>query len=97
MMGLLSAQTGGDEANGKLWWAHVKYLADPGTLDALLNDGARRARVIAAETMKTVRDRSGFPAIGAGQVRQEGVEGAAGRVLDGHGAQRVAYDAVDLG
>ena len=29
MMGLLSAQTGSDEANGKLWWAHVKYLADP--------------------------------------------------------------------
>ena len=41
----------------------VKYLADPGTLDALLNDGARRARVIAAETMKTVRDRSGFPPV----------------------------------
>ena len=39
----------------------IKYLADPDTLDALLNDGARRARVIAAETMTTVRDRSGFP------------------------------------
>ena len=30
MMGLLlPAQTERDEANGKLWWAHVKYLADP--------------------------------------------------------------------
>jgi tryptophanyl-tRNA synthetase len=41
----------------------VKYLADPGTLDALLNDGARRARAIAAETMTTVRDRCGFPPV----------------------------------
>ena len=41
----------------------AKYLADPGTLDALLNDGARRARAIAAETMTTVRDRCGFPPV----------------------------------
>jgi len=39
----------------------AKYLADPGTLDALLNEGARRARAIAGETMVRVRDRSGFP------------------------------------
>jgi len=39
----------------------VKYLADPDALDALLADGARRARVIARETMVAVRDRSGFP------------------------------------
>jgi tryptophanyl-tRNA synthetase len=37
------------------------YLADPDGLDALLAEGARRARVIARETMTAVRDRSGFP------------------------------------
>lgn len=37
------------------------YLADPEGLDALLADGARRARVIARETMTAVRDRCGFP------------------------------------
>ena len=41
----------------------AKYLADPDTLDALLNEGARRARTIARETMTTVRDRCGFPAV----------------------------------
>jgi tryptophanyl-tRNA synthetase len=38
-----------------------RYLADPDGLDALLADGARRARVIARETMTAVRDRCGFP------------------------------------
>jgi tryptophanyl-tRNA synthetase len=38
-----------------------QYLDDPGTLDAMLADGARRARVIARETMVAVRDRCGFP------------------------------------
>jgi tryptophanyl-tRNA synthetase len=41
----------------------VKYLADPDGLDALLDDGARRARVIARETMVAVRDRCGFPSL----------------------------------
>jgi tryptophanyl-tRNA synthetase len=41
----------------------AKYLADPDGLDALLNDGARRARKIAVETMTTVRDRCGFPPV----------------------------------
>jgi tryptophanyl-tRNA synthetase len=41
----------------------AKYLADPGTLDALLNDGARRARAIASQTMARVRERSGFPPV----------------------------------
>jgi tryptophanyl-tRNA synthetase len=43
----------------------LKYLDDPDGLDALLADGARRARVIASETMVAVRDRCGFPAFGA--------------------------------
>jgi tryptophanyl-tRNA synthetase len=37
------------------------YLSDEPALDAILADGARRARAIAAETMVKVRDRSGFP------------------------------------
>ena len=41
----------------------AKILADPGSLDALLTDGARRARAIAGETMATVRDRSGLPPV----------------------------------
>ena len=41
----------------------AKYLADPDSLDALLNDGARRARAIAGETMVPVRDRCGFPPV----------------------------------
>jgi tryptophanyl-tRNA synthetase len=41
----------------------AKYLADPGGLDALLADGARRARAIAGETMVQVRDRCGFPPV----------------------------------
>jgi tryptophanyl-tRNA synthetase len=41
----------------------AKYLDDPDTLDAVLNDGARRARKIASETMVRVRDRSGFPPV----------------------------------
>jgi tryptophanyl-tRNA synthetase len=41
----------------------AKYLADPDGLDALLADGARRARVIARETMVAVRDRCGFPPV----------------------------------
>jgi tryptophanyl-tRNA synthetase len=39
----------------------AKYLADPDGLDALLADGARRARKIAGQTMVAVRDRCGFP------------------------------------
>jgi tryptophanyl-tRNA synthetase len=38
----------------------AKYLADPDGLDALLADGARRARAIAGQTMVAVRDRCGF-------------------------------------
>jgi tryptophanyl-tRNA synthetase len=37
------------------------YLADADGLEAILNDGARRARVIAGQTMERVRDLSGFP------------------------------------
>jgi tryptophanyl-tRNA synthetase len=39
----------------------ASYLADPDGLDALLVDGARRARKIAGETMVAVRERCGFP------------------------------------
>ena len=39
----------------------AKYLADPDALDALLAEGARRARKIAGQTMVAVRDRCGFP------------------------------------
>jgi tryptophanyl-tRNA synthetase len=39
----------------------AKYLADPDTLDALLAQGASRARAIARSTMVEVRDRCGFP------------------------------------
>jgi tryptophanyl-tRNA synthetase len=38
----------------------AKYLADTDGLDALLADGARRAREIAGQTMVAVRDRCGF-------------------------------------
>jgi tryptophanyl-tRNA synthetase len=41
----------------------AKYLADTDALDALLSDGARRARAIAISTMARVRDRCGFPAV----------------------------------
>jgi tryptophanyl-tRNA synthetase len=41
----------------------AKYLDDPDSLDSLLNEGARRARKIAQQTMATVRDRSGFPPV----------------------------------
>src|ERR1700749_2430380 len=43
----------------------AKYLADPAGLDALLNDGARKARAIAGETMVQGRDRCGFPPVSA--------------------------------
>jgi tryptophanyl-tRNA synthetase len=39
----------------------AKILDDPGSLDAVLLDGARRARAIARETMAAVRDRCGLP------------------------------------
>jgi len=39
----------------------VQYLSDEPALDAVLAEGARRARKIATETMAKVRDRSGFP------------------------------------
>jgi tryptophanyl-tRNA synthetase len=39
----------------------AEYLSDESALDAILNEGARRARKIAGETMIKVRDRSGFP------------------------------------
>jgi tryptophanyl-tRNA synthetase len=35
-------------------------VADTETLDALLAEGAARARTVASETMRTVRDRVGF-------------------------------------
>jgi tryptophanyl-tRNA synthetase len=41
----------------------AKHLADTDALDALLEDGARRARAIATATMAQVRDRCGFPAV----------------------------------
>src|ERR1700743_1569072 len=41
----------------------AKYLDDPDSLDAVLNDGARPARAMARSTMTTVRDRCGFPPI----------------------------------
>ncbi|MDX2274197.1 MAG: tryptophan--tRNA ligase [Hyphomonadaceae bacterium] len=37
-----------------------RYLGDPAALDAVLREGAARARAIAAETMKEVRDVVGF-------------------------------------
>ncbi len=37
-----------------------RMLKDPGTIDAILIDGADRARVIAAETMRHVKDIVGF-------------------------------------
>jgi tryptophanyl-tRNA synthetase len=39
----------------------AQLLSDEPALDAVLTEGARRARKIAAETMAKVRDRSGFP------------------------------------
>jgi tryptophanyl-tRNA synthetase len=39
----------------------AKILDDPGALDAVLFEGARRARRIATETMAVVRTRSGLP------------------------------------
>ena len=42
----------------------AKILADPDGLDKVLLDGASRARGIARETMTTVRDRAGLPALG---------------------------------
>jgi tryptophanyl-tRNA synthetase len=41
----------------------AKYLADLDVLDAVLLDGARRARILARQTMSEVRDRCGFPAV----------------------------------
>jgi tryptophanyl-tRNA synthetase len=41
----------------------AKYLADTGALDALLDEGARRAHAIARETMTQVRMSCGFPAV----------------------------------
>ena len=37
-----------------------RLVADPGTIDAVLADGAARARVLAAETMQATRDIVGF-------------------------------------
>ena len=42
----------------------AKILADPDGLDKVLLAGASRARGIARETMTTVRDRAGLPALG---------------------------------
>jgi tryptophanyl-tRNA synthetase len=39
----------------------AKYLSDPDSLDAILLDGARRAKKIAVETMVRVRGACGFP------------------------------------
>ena len=41
----------------------AKILGDPDALDAVLLDGARRARQIASETMTVVRDRCGLPPV----------------------------------
>jgi tryptophanyl-tRNA synthetase len=41
----------------------AKILGDPAALDAVLLDGARRARKIAGETMTVVRDRCGLPPV----------------------------------
>ncbi len=41
----------------------AKYLADPDALDAVLMDGARRARQISRETMAVVRARCGLPPV----------------------------------
>src|SRR5215475_7351692 len=41
----------------------AKILGDPDSLDAVLLDGARRARRIAGETMTVVRDRCGLPPV----------------------------------
>jgi len=41
----------------------AKILSDPAALDAVLLDGARRARTIAGETMTVVRDRCGLPPV----------------------------------
>jgi tryptophanyl-tRNA synthetase len=41
----------------------AKYLADSDALDALLDQGARRAQAIARQTMAQVRVRCGFPAV----------------------------------
>jgi tryptophanyl-tRNA synthetase len=41
----------------------AKILADPGALDGVLLDGARRARRIAGATMTVVRDRCGLPPV----------------------------------
>jgi tryptophanyl-tRNA synthetase len=40
-----------------------KFLADPGKLDDILLDGARRAREISRQTMSEVRGRCGFPPV----------------------------------
>jgi tryptophanyl-tRNA synthetase len=37
-----------------------RLVADPGHVDAVLIDGADRARAIAAETLKTTQDILGF-------------------------------------
>ena len=37
-----------------------RLVADPGHVDAVLVDGAERARVIAAETMNAAKDIVGF-------------------------------------
>jgi tryptophanyl-tRNA synthetase len=37
-----------------------RLVADPGHVDSILVDGADRARVIAAETMKATKDIVGF-------------------------------------
>jgi tryptophanyl-tRNA synthetase len=42
----------------------ARFLADPGALDAVLADGAGRARGMARETMAAVRERCGLPAMG---------------------------------
>ena len=41
----------------------AKYLADTDALDAVLLEGARRARAIASQTMVEARERCGFPPV----------------------------------
>ncbi len=40
---------------------YLSLLEDPATLEDILQDGARRARVVARETIDRVRDRVGLP------------------------------------
>ena len=59
----------------------AKYLADLDVLDAVLLDGARRARILARQTMSEVRDRCGFPAVSLANEKASAVTGPDRRQL----------------